>query len=495
MTRNQRRDPRVVIIGAGMSGILMTIKLREAGITDICVLEKGESVGGTWRENRYPGLACDIPAHMYTYAFEPNPEWEHRFARGPEIRRYFEQVADKYDVVRDVRFNEAVERCVYEGGVWHLTTSKGAELEADLVISATGILHHPAYPDIEGLEQFEGECFHTARWPDKLSLKGKRVGIIGTGSTAAQVIPELVKEAGQVVVFQRTPQWIYPAPDREYDASLRAKVRKNPRLARRAYRWYTRAIELFFSRAVIGQRIPHFLMSWACRQHLKRKVKDPELRRRLTPDYTVGCKRVIVSTKFYDAIQAPNCRLVTEGIERVDANGVVTADGQHHGLDLLVLATGFHPFNFMRPMELVGRDGLHINKAWVKRVQAYRSLLIPGFPNFFLMLGPNTPIGNFSVIAMSEVQSHYLLQLIERWRRGEVQEIEATTEATERFNQYLRGGMAHTVWVGGCNSWYLDNEGVPAMWPYTWGQWVKEMSAPQWSDFTQGAGLSREARG
>ncbi|WP_426414879.1 flavin-containing monooxygenase [Aestuariirhabdus sp. LZHN29] len=487
MSQSKKRDPRVVIIGAGMTGILMVIKLREAGIHEITVLEKGASVGGTWRDNRYPGLACDIPAHMYTYAFEPNPEWEYRFARGPEIRRYFERVADKYDVLRDVRFNEAVESCVYTNGVWQLKTSKGAELEADIVIGATGILHHPSYPDIAGLEQFAGDQFHTARWPDKLDLKGKRVGIIGTGSTAAQVIPELVEEAEQVVVFQRTPQWIYPAPDREYDEELRAKVRKNPRLARRAYRWYTRAIELFFSRAVIGQKIPHLLMSWACKQHLKRSVKNLELREKLTPDYTVGCKRVIVSTKFYDAIQQPNCTLVTEGIERVESKGVVSGDGQCHELDVLVLATGFHPFNFMRPMELIGREGLHINQAWEKRVQAYRSLLIPGFPNYFLMLGPNTPIGNFSVIAMSEVQSQYVLQLIDRWRRGEMQEIEATPAATKRFNDYLRGGMAKTVWVGGCNSWYLDNEGVPAMWPYTWGQWVEEMSAVQLADFTEGS--------
>ncbi|MCL6416422.1 NAD(P)/FAD-dependent oxidoreductase [Aestuariirhabdus sp. Z084] len=487
MNNATKRDPRVVIIGAGMSGILATIKLREAGIKDVTVLEKADSVGGTWRENRYPGLACDIPAHMYTYEFEPNPEWEHRFAKGPEIRRYFEKVADKYEVVKDVRFNEAVEQCIYRDRQWHLTTSKGESLVADIVISATGILHHPAYPNIEGLDSFGGEQFHTSRWPESLDLKGKRVGIIGTGSTSAQIIPELVKEADQVVVFQRTPQWIYPAPDREYNEKLRNKVRRNPELARRAYRWYTKAIEFFFSRAVIGQKIPHGLMSWMCKRHLKNSVKDPELRRKLTPDYTVGCKRVIASTKFYDAIQQPNCQLVTEGIERVSEAGVVTADGKEHGLDILILATGFKPFNFMRPMELVGRDGLHIDQAWEKKVQAYRSLLIPGFPNFFLMLGPNTPIGNFSVIAMSEVQNRYLLKLINRWRAGEMQEIEATPKATQEFNAYLKQGMAKTVWVGGCNSWYLDPDGDPAMWPYTWGQWVEEMTTPNLSDFTEGA--------
>ncbi len=487
VNKHARKDPRVVIIGAGMSGILAVIKLREAGINNITVLEKGASVGGTWRDNRYPGLACDIPAPMYTYEFEPNPEWEHRFARGPEIRRYFERVAEKYDVLKDVRFNEEVEQCVYRDKEWHLVTSKGEVLVADMVISATGVLHHPSYPDIEGLESFSGQQFHSSRWPEKLDLKGKRVGIIGTGSTSAQIVPELVKEAAEVVVFQRTPHWIIPAPDRKYNTKLRNKVRKNPRLSKFAYWGYTRFMELTFTRAVIGKKYTRMMFNLIVKLNLKRSIKDPQLRSKLTPDYAVGCKRIIFSTKFYDAILRSNCQLVTEGIDHVESEGIVTEDGKCHDLDILVLATGFKSFNFMRPMQLTGRNGLDINEVWEEKVQVYRSTLIPGFPNFFLMFGPNAPIGNFSVIAMSEVVNRYILKLIERWRNGEMQEIEATVKATQEYNAYIKQGMGNTVCVKGCNSWYLDKDGDPAVWPYTWRHWVDTMSALKLADFTEGA--------
>jgi cation diffusion facilitator CzcD-associated flavoprotein CzcO len=478
--------PEVVIIGAGMTGILMAIKLREAGIHKITILEKKDKLGGTWRENTYPGVACDIPAHMYTYSFEPNPEWSHRFAHGAEIQQYFERVSDKYGVTSLIRFNEQVTSCVFEDAKWHIETSKDEKLEADFVISATGILHYPAKPDIPGIESFQGKMFHTAEWDHSTSISGKRVGIIGTGSTAAQVIPELVKDANKVSVFQRTPQWIVNLPNKDFSDKLKRRWRSSPVSMHRLREWYTFGVEQTFSKAVIGKRLQHALVNAWCRLNLRFNVKDPELRKKLTPDYRVGCKRIIVNTTFYDAIQKPNADLVTEGIECITPQGVKTKDGKENPLDVLVLSTGFKPFNFMRPMNLVGKNGVSIDERWKGKVQAYRSLLIPDFPNFFLMLGPNTPIGNFSVIAMSEVQSQYVLKLIAAWRRKEFDEVSASDEALKSFNEYLKAGMNSTVWLGGCNSWYLDDDGDPAMWPYSWKQWVKEMDEPVMGDLILG---------
>lgn len=484
MRHGPLRKPSVAIIGAGMSGILLAIKLEEAGISDFTILEKKDDLGGTWRENTYPGVACDIPAPMYTYSFEPNTEWKHRFAHGPEILAYFRRIADKYGVRSRIRFNEAVVSCVYERGQWTVETSQGTRLVVDFVIAATGILHHPAKPDIEGLTSFRGASFHTAEWDHGVDLEKKRIGVIGTGSTAAQVIPELIKTGSKVSVFQRTPQWIVKVPDKLYSEKHRMSWRKNPAMAQRLHRWYTRAVEATFSQAVIGKKLPFALLNFLCRRNLQRSIQDPSLRKKLTPDYRVGCKRVIVNSSFYEAIQKPNADLVTEGIQRVTERGVLTQDGVLHELDVLILATGFHPFHFMRPMKLRGKNGVDIEQVWSRKAQAYRSLFIPGFPNFFLMLGPNTPIGNFSVIAMSEVQSQYILKVLRSWQAREFDEIDATRTAMENFTAYLKKGMSKTVWKGGCRSWYLDADGDPAMWPYSWKQWVKEMQEPDYRDFT-----------
>lgn len=487
-----RQNPSVAVIGAGMTGILMAIKLREAGITDITILEKADRLGGTWRENTYPGVACDVPAHMYTYSFRGNPEWKHRFAHGDEIQAYFEQVAEEQGITRQVRFGEALEVCHYGDGQWHLTTSKGEHLTVDFVVSATGILHHPAYPEIEGLDSFQGDMWHTARWNHDVDLTGKRVGIIGTGSTAAQVIGEISKSAGHLTIFQRTPQWIVSVPDKDYSEDDKAALRGNQGKMASLSRRYAYAMRNTFTKGVSGGKLQHAFISWAAKRNLRKSVADPALRAKLTPDYAVGCKRLIINSTFYDAVQRDNVALETHGIERISEKGVVTADGNCHELDVLILATGFHPFNFMRPMDLKGRDGLDIEEAWSDKIQAYRSVCLPGFPNFFLMLGPHSPIGNYSVIAMSEVQTAYILKLVEHWKQGRLETVEATEEAKVRFNDYLRSGMRDTAWMGGCQSWYLDGDGEPALWPHTWDQWVKEMREPDLDDFHRRAPAEAE---
>ncbi|MBV1880816.1 MAG: NAD(P)/FAD-dependent oxidoreductase [Pseudomonadales bacterium] len=481
MSEKFKRDPSVVIIGAGMTGILMAIKFREAGITDVTILEKADKIGGTWRENRYPGVACDVPSHMYSYSFEPNPEWSRRFSPGSETQAYFEKVVRKYGVEDVIRFNEAVTDASYDQGRWSIKTSKKKNLEADFLISATGILHHPAKPEIKGLSSFKGSSFHTAEWEDGIDLTGKRVGIIGTGSTSVQMTCELSQTVGKLSIFQRTPQWVLPIVDRTYSEKTKQRLRDYPFLGGLVGQGYKLSLEKLLSNAVIGAKVPHAVMTAACKYNLS-TVKDPVLRKKLTPDYKVGCKRIIMSDSFYEAMQRPTVDLVTEGIECVNETGIRTADGQQHDLDVIIIATGFHPFSFMRPMNLKGK-GVEIEETWKKKVQAYRSICLPDYPNFFLMLGPNTPIGNFSVIAMSEVQTKYILKLIDKWRDEQFDEVSATKPALERFNAYLKKGMPKTVWVSGCQSWYLDPDGDPASWPYPWKQWVKEMNEPDMRDF------------
>ncbi len=482
-TGQSLRKPRVVIIGAGMTGILMTIKLREAGITDIRILEKASKLGGTWRENTYPGVACDIPSHMYTYSFEPNPDWSKQFADGAQIQQYFERVARKYGVSNSVQFNEAAVSSVYKHGKWTVVTSKHNTYEADFVVNCTGILHHPSLPDIPGIDSFEGAMFHTARWDHDVELRGKRVGIIGTGSTAAQIIPEVARVAAKLTVFQRTPQWLLPLPNRTLSERTRKRLRANPNRLRRRVARHEWMLQNLLTKAVTGHKLQNAAFSAICKLYLRFGIKDPLLRAKLTPDYKVGCKRIIISTTLYPALQRSNVELVDSGIAAITPSGIRGQDGVEHDLDVIVLATGFNPTAYMRPMDMRGKNGLSIDAAWQHKVQTYRSLFMPGFPNNFLMLGPNTPIGNYSVIAMSEVQSDYIIKVMRRWQRGEFDEIDVKPAAVAWFADYMKAGMGKTVWVGGCNSWYLDPDGDPILWPYTWQQWEKEMRDPDMADF------------
>ncbi len=483
MTPEQLRNPSVVIIGAGMTGILLTIKLREAGISDLTILEKTDRLGGTWRENTYPGVACDVPAHMYTYSFEPNPEWSHRYAHGHEIQAYFERVARKYGVINSIDFNEAVTSCEYHEGRWTVQTSKGRTLSADFVINATGILHHPVKPEFTGMQKFAGPIFHTAEWDHSVDLTGKKVAIIGTGSTAAQVIPEIAKVVDRLAVFQRSPQWVLPMGNKEFSDKSKARWRKNPNRVRRLRQLYRWGLSHLVTKAVTGHKVQNALLTFICKQYMKFAVKDPVLSSKITPDFAVGCKRLVISNTFIPTLQRDNVDVVTDGIAEFNTHGIQTPCGHQVDADVIILSTGFNPTAYMRPMNLKGRDGLDIDAVWENKIRTYRSLCIRGFPNNFLMLGPNAPIGNFSVIEMSEVQTRYILKIMERWRQCEFDAIEVKESAVERFAAYMKEGLARTVWVGGCNSWYLDKDGDPILWPYTFERWEQELKEPQMDDF------------
>jgi len=481
-----RQQPSVIIIGAGMTGIALVVKLKTAGFKNITLFEKADSVSGTWRENRYPGVACDVPSHAYTYSFEPNPEWSNFFAYGPEIRAYFEKVYRKYGVDQHTHLNEGVTSCVYENGKWTVKTSQNKTYEADILFSASGILHKPAYPDIKGLNDFGGVAMHTARWDQSIDMKGKRIGVIGTGSTACQCIPELINTAGtDVTVFQRTAQWLVEANNKPYTEQDKQRYREKPsRMAmvkNISLAVFSQGTSALVSDNLVG-RIMHRVFAWNARRYLNNSVKDPVLRAKLTPNYKFGCKRVVMNETFYPAIQKPNAHLITEGIDHIVKEGVVTKDGKLHKLDVLVLATGFDPAAFMRPMEFRGRNGLSIDDAWKKKIQAYRSLLIPEFPNFFLMLGPNSPIGNYSVISMSEIQADYCIKLIKLWQENKLKEIEVKPEAVVEWRTMLKSKMSHTVWASGCQSWYLDADGDPLTWPDKWSNWASMMNSVETSD-------------
>lgn len=474
----EQRPLRFAVIGAGMAGILSAIKLREAGCDDFTLYEKGDGFGGTWRENTYPGLSCDVPSHLYSYSFALTPEWSRRFSPGPEIRQYFEQVALDHGVDRRTCFNEEVVQCEWSDGRWRLETGAGLRDEADVVIAATGVLHHPNLPDFPGMDSFAGASFHSSRWDHSVALDGQRVGVIGTGSTAIQITSALVPRVAKYSLFQRTPQWIFHQDNPEHTDDEKAVFRDDPGQLRELH---DRLAEMFglFANGIIDADSPEMQMiEEACRINLETKVRDPELRERLRPDYRAACKRLIMSADFYEAIQAPNADLVTEKIQGIEPEGVRTVDGRLHELDVLVYATGFKADAFMRPMEVIGRDGATLSEEWSQRPTAYLSLSMPGFPNFFMLNGPNGPVGNFSLIEVAELQFGYVLQLLDPLRRGDAREVAPKREVMEAFEEARVEAAKNTIWVTGCRSWYLDDRGIPATWPWPFDRFREEMQTP-----------------
>jgi len=478
-----RQPFRIAIIGAGASGIMAVIKLREAGIDDLTVFEKAADLGGTWRDNRYPGLTCDVPSLAYRYSFAPNPDWSHVCAPGWEIQQYLKRVAREHDVERSIRYGHEVVRADFADGRWRIETSQGPQGTFDAVITATGILHHPVMPDIPGLDEFRGHAFHTARWPEGLSLAGKRVGIVGTGSTATQIVGAIVDEVAHLSLFQRTAQWIMPLANDPIPDEQKARFRADPALLEAEYERQCHEANSKFAAAIVGANPRAYArIAQLCREHLE-TVRDPDLRARLTPDYKVGCKRLIVSGNFYQAIQKPNAELVTQRIERFVPEGIRTADGRTHALDVIVLATGFDPHRFFRPMRVTGPGGRALDETWAASNEGYLGVTIPGFPNWFMIGGPNSPIGNFSFLLTAELQFNYALQLIELLRCGRAREVAPKREAARAFNDAIRAKMPDTIWATGCSSWYIDANGNIGSWPWTYEKFEDDMRAPALEDF------------
>jgi cation diffusion facilitator CzcD-associated flavoprotein CzcO len=397
-----------------------------------------------------------------------------------------EGVARKYGVDRRIHCGEEIVRCQFSGGRWRLETQSGHRDQVDVVIAATGVLHHPNVPDIAGLDSFAGAWFHSARWDHSVALDGRRIGIIGTGSTAVQIVPAVVDRVAKLALFQRTAQWIAPQENPPYSDAEKAEFHRNPELMRQMHREMSRMLAEAFSNAVVDASSPQMqLIEEVCRANLESNVCDPELREKLRPNYRAACKRLVISPNFYEAIQKPNAELVTEGIERVEAGGVRTHDGRLHALDVLVLATGFRVDRFLRPMQVIGRAGRRLDDLWAKRPVAYLSISIPGFPNLFMLNGPNGPVGNFSLIEVAELQIAYILGLVEPIRAGRCREISASDAATAAFDAERVERAKQTVWSTGCRSWYLDDRGIPAVWPWTFDRFREEMAAPKLEAYEQ----------
>jgi cation diffusion facilitator CzcD-associated flavoprotein CzcO len=472
-------QPRVLIIGAGMSGLLMGIRLLQSGNTNFRIFEKAPKAGGTWRENTYPNLACDVFAVAYTYSFEPNADWNYRFARGDEIQKYFERCERKYGLAPFISYSTAVTEARWEKDHWEILTASGERDRGDVLVSAAGALHHPNYPDIPGLREFAGPCFHTARWDHTVDLRGKRVGVIGTGSTASQVVPGIVDKVAEVHLFQRTPQWVMPTPDRKVSQAERARRHRFPWLLRLQHRLGLFLMEIF-SRGVLGNRLLLRYLEAGCRANL-RAIRDPELRRKLTPDYPAACKRLVISEDFAAAIQRDNAHLVTERIERIEPGGVRTGDGHLHELDVLVLATGFAPYKL--DFEVIGAGGRRLAERMAGSPLMYRTVGVPGFPNYFVLFGPYSPIGNMSIIENSEVQANYVLQCIELIGRGVLRSMNPREDVALALKEDMRRQIRNTVWAGGCNSWYLDDNGEAVVYPFQYAHFRRELRAPLLADF------------
>ncbi len=473
-----RRNLRFVVIGAGVSGILAVIRLRARGFEDVVVYEKADRLGGTWRENRYPGVACDVPSVLYSFSFAPNPDWSHRFSPGAEIQAYLEKVAADHDVERSVVYGEEVVHAEHDGHRWHLRTDSGRTDVADVVIAATGVLHHPFVPGLDGLDDFAGDLVHTARWDEDVPLAGRRVGIVGTGSSAVQTVGAIVDDVAELHLFQRTAQWVLPQVNPAYTDDEKAAFRADPEAQMQLHYEVSELFADGFANAVVDADSPQLVkIAEMCRENLD-TVADPDLRARLTPDHRAACKRLIVAEDFYGAIQRPNAHLVTTDIDRIEAGGIRTVNGRFHELDVLVLATGFRVDRFLRPMEVVGPTGVRLSEAWAERPTAYLSLSVPGLPNLFMVNGPNGPVGNFSLIEVAELQVEYSLQLVDQIAAGECRLVEPSVEATESHEEARVAAASKTVWATGCNSWYLDDRGVPMAWPWPFREFQRRMAAP-----------------
>ncbi len=477
------REPRIVIIGAGLSGIATAVTLQRNGFQDFKILEKGADVGGVWHWNRYPGLTCDVPSQLYQFSFAPKPDWSGLFAPGEEIQGYLREVVDRFRLGDRVRLNAEVTSTVFTGSTWQISTADGTELEADFVIAATGVLHHPFTPDIPGLDTFDGDVVHSARWDGDIETAGRRIAVIGNGSTGVQIMSALQPDAAHITHFVRTPQWVIWAPMELSQPTMLSNIlRRLPSVNRRLYDgllWGSGILADVTTRPSWRRRLVQNYARWC----LSTQVRDDKLRDRLTPDYQPLCKRQVVSGSYYRAILADNAELLTSAIEEITPRGIRAADGGKTEVDLLVFATGFRAHNYMRPMNLRGRDGLDIDDAWAKGPRAYRMTAIPGFPNFFTVLGPNSPTGSIPLHYSAELTANYITQWLRRFRDGEFDTVEVTEQATTKFNDDVAAALGPTVWNTGCNSWFLTDEGNIDLWPYDRRTMTDMLARPDDRDF------------
>jgi cation diffusion facilitator CzcD-associated flavoprotein CzcO len=456
-----RKDFPIAILGAGFGGIGAAIQLRKAGIDSFTIFERAGEIGGTWRDNSYPGAACDVPSHVYSLSFEPNSQWSRRFSESHEIQAYLLGLVEKWGLrshlrlgteIVDARFDE-------QTGIWRLTTGNNETFRARFVIAAVGGLVDPSLPDIKGIQSFSGEVFHTARWNHEYDLAGRRVAVIGTGASAVQVVPSIAPQVAKLHVYQRTPAWVVPKRDKAYSRKTLQRLARSPFLllvSRLVKYWLS---EIFGPVLFLDSRFLSAAGEKMSLAHLRAQVVDPELRARLTPDFQFGCKRILISDDYWAAFERENVELVTDPIEEIRSDGIETRDGEFREVDAIVLATGFALGLATAPFPITGRGGRSLGEVWRDGAVAYKGMTVSGFPNWFILMGPNTGPGHTSVLVFTEAQIAHAVQAIRKLRDEGLKSLDVRQEVQDRYNRGIQGRMKYMVWGSGCHSWYLSDDG------------------------------------
>jgi cation diffusion facilitator CzcD-associated flavoprotein CzcO len=474
-----KADFQVGIIGAGFGGLVAALRFQKEGRNSFVIFERASEVGGTWRDNVYPGCACDVPSHLYSFADELNPNWSRAFSKQPEILEYIKDVAEKHNLRKLIRFKTDIVdlKFIEEPGLWEITDQHGTITRVKLVISATGPLNRPNTPKFKGMELFQGKVFHSAEWDNNYDLKGKRVAVIGTGASSIQIVPNIAPIVGQLTVFQRTAAWVQMRPDHAFSGFAKGLFKTAPAI-NKFYREMIYWRNEFFGKAFVGNETINRIGSKLSLRHLSKQVRDPETRRKLTPNYKMGCKRVLVSNDYYPAFNRPNVTLETTSIQEWNAKGIITADGIQHDFDAIVLATGFVAAEIELYTTITGLNNRDLLSEWRQTgAQAYRGTTVSGFPNLAFILGPNTGLGHNSVVHMMESQMNYLidyLKLLENHGPNGYLDVNADIQA--KHNQHLQTQFEGTVWQSGCQSWYLNREGKnTTLYPRLTAQFRKEL--------------------
>ncbi|MGH8461028.1 MAG: flavin-containing monooxygenase [Stenotrophobium sp.] len=479
---------KVAIIGAGFGGLGMAFSLRQAGIDSIAILEKADDLGGTWRENTYPGCGCDVPSHFYSYSFERHYPWAWRYAKQSEILAYQHHVARKYDLEKHIRYRSEVESAVYDDAraLWVLKMKDGSMVEAESVVSAVGQLHQAAYPKIEGREKFGGKTFHSAHWDHGYDLNGKTVAVIGSGASSVQFLPEIAPKVKSLALFQRSPGWTFPKAEKKLSRLELWLFNTFPILHDLDRLRVFLFIEMV-AKAYNGNRALLWLVTLVSKIQMRWQVRDPALRKKLTPEFSIGCKRLLLSNDWLPALTQPNVEVVVDGISEITETGVRTADGKLRKVDAIIYGTGFAATQFLTPMRVSGRNGLDLHAVWAKGASAYLGMAISGFPNFYVLYGPNTNVGAGSIIFMLEQQQNYITKLMLQRAQQNWGSVEVTAAAHAAYNDEMQMRSAGTTYAGDCQSWYKTAEGINTNnWVGSMVEFRRRCSAPILSDFQGG---------
>ena len=475
-----------VIVGAGFAGIGTAIRLRNSGIENFAILERGSAVGGTWRDNTYPGAACDIPSRLYSYSFAPNPNWSHTYSGSGEILDYIHTMVGEFDIESRIRFGHNVVDIIWNeaSGHWHLSIDGRADVRARTVVMASGPLANASLPNIRGIDTYEGHKIHSARWDHDYDFEGKKIAVVGTGASAVQIVPELVKIADTVKVFQRTPGWTLPRVNRKTQAGTKRRYARYPQtqtLARSLWFWGHESVAL----GVVWKTPLTRIVELVGRAHLRRQVRDPWLRRQLTPRFRAGCKRLLMTSDYYPALQKPNCTLVTWPIATLSPRGIRTVEGIEHQFDAIVFATGSDVSNTGTPIPITGRDSRVLADEWSAGAKAYKSIAVSGYPNMYFTFGPNSGPGHSSALVYMEAQIDYIVEAVSLVLEGNLHSADVRQDVQDAYNEEMQRKLAKTTWNSGCSSWYLTEDGFNAtMFPGFATQYVNQLKGVEQGDFT-----------